>query len=393
MRILFLSINDPFTTKAGLENHVSGISQALVKLGCEVHILVLNSERNSKFVNGVRMHYLDPSFKRLYGFPLSKLFIFNLFSYKEIVKLCQEFQIDIVHGQSPSSIGYGLLRKNDLPFIVTLHATSFGEMVNNFVPIFALRPSIIFEAVLGSMMPFLTYLEYKSADKVIAVSKATAEEAIGYYRLPKKSVVAIHNGLNLKEFSNFYESGEGNGHMILSVGRLSQTKGFMYLINAMPTVLSKYPDAKLVLVGGGLQRPSLQDKARKLGIENSVIFLSRVSVERLSLLYSKATVYVQPSIYEPFGLTILEAMSMKKPIIATRVGGIPELITNGVEGILVEPKNSIQLAMGITKLLSDSICRKRLASNARKKVEAFFTWDVIAKKTLELYLDLLHKKD
>jgi glycosyltransferase involved in cell wall biosynthesis len=179
-------------------------------------------------------------------------------------------------------------------------------------------------------------------------------------------------------------------HMILSVGRLVWRKGYKYLIDAMLHVLSEYPNAKLVIVGHGEQGIPLQIYVKKLGIDGSVRFLDNVSREKLYSLYSEAEVYVQPSLYEPFGITILEAMSMRKPVVATSVGGIQEIITNGVEGLLVEPRNSSQLADAVINLLSDSSLRRKLGNKARERVEKEFTWEAIAKKNLALYNNLLN---
>jgi glycosyltransferase involved in cell wall biosynthesis len=180
-------------------------------------------------------------------------------------------------------------------------------------------------------------------------------------------------------------------HVILFVGRLIWRKGVKYLIDAMPQILAEYVDTKLLVVGNGEQWPFLEKRIKKLGIESSVQFLGKVPSENLYSLYNEADVYAQPSLYEPCALTILEAMSMRKSIVATRVGGIPELITNGVEGLLVEPGNSLQLARAITNVFSDSSCRRRFGSNARKKVEREFTWEAIAKKTFEFYKNLLNE--
>jgi glycosyltransferase involved in cell wall biosynthesis len=83
---------------------------------------------------------------------------------------------------------------------------------------------------------------------------------------------------------------------------------------------------------------------------------------------------------------------MRKPVVGTRVGGIPELITNDVEGLLVEPGNSLQLVRAIMHVFSDSSCRRRFGSNARKRVEREFTWEAIAEKTLDLYTNLVNDK-
>jgi len=368
-----------------------GLSQSLTKLGCEVHVLVLNSENSNRVVNEVQLHYLSPSSNPYLRIPVAKDSVFSLRARAEVDRLCREHKMDIIHGQSPSSYGYGLLRRRDIPFVVTLHGTSFGELVSYFdVLLSFINRNLIFEAMGEMLAAFLTNIEYKRADKIIAVSKATAEETVRFFRLPREHVVTIHNGIDLASFTDLRVEEENEEHTMLSVGRLSWRKGYKYLIDAMPSVLAEYPDAKLFLVGDGEQRTPLQRHVKKLGIENSVSFLGNVSAEKLHSLYHEADVYVQPSLYEPLGIAILEAMSMRKPVVATRVGGIPELITNGVEGLLVEPRNSLQLARAITNVFSDSSCRERFGSNARKRVEREFTWEAIAKETMELYRNLLN---
>ena len=390
MRVLFLSFYDPFMVETGPGAHLKGLSKSLGKLGCEVHILALNSTTIGRVVDGVQLHSFSPSLNPFLSIRVTRDYFFSLISFREVDRLCREYKMDIIHGQSPSSYGYGLQRRRDIPFVVTLHGTSLGEFASYFdVPISSVNSNIIFGAMGEMLAAFLTNIEYKCADKVIAVSKATAEETVRFYRLPKERVVAIHNGIDLSSFTDLRVEEENEEHTVLSVGRLSWRKGYKYLIDAMPDILSEYRNARLLLVGEGDQRTPLQQHARKLGIENSVLFLGKVSAERLYSLYHEADVYVQPSLYEPLGITILEAMSMRKPVVATRVGGIPELITNGAEGILVEPGNSLQLAEAITNVLSDSSCRERFGSNARKRVEREFTWETIAKKTLEFYTNLL----
>lgn len=393
LRVLFLSLFNPFVGESGPGSHLRGLSQSLNKLGCEVHILVLGSENSTRVVNGVQTHCLSSSSNPLLRIPVAKDSVSSLRARKEVDRLSREYKIDIVHGQSPSSYGYGLLRRLDIPFVVTLHGTSFGELLSySGVPLSFINPTLIYNATFEMVLAFQTYIEYRCADKVIAVSKATAEETERFYHLSRERVVAIHNGIDLSVFTDSRPEEDGK-HTLLSVGRLAWRKGYKFLIDAMPNVLSEYPNAKLLLVGDVITKNvPLQQQVRKLGIENSVHFLGRVPPERLYSLYHEADVYVQPSLYEPFGITILEAMSMGKPIVATRVGGIPELITNGVEGLLVESGNSLELARAIINVFSDSSRRKCFGRNARKRVEREFTWETIAKKTLELYKNLLNEK-
>ena len=392
MIVLFLSFFDPFTVETGPAVHLQGLSKALSELGCEVHILVLNTKNTNRVINKVEIHYLSSSFNPIIKIPRVNGYTLPLFSFKEIDRLCKDYKIDIVHGQSPSSYGYGLLRRGNMPFVVTLHSTSFGELNSYFdTPLSFVNRDVVLEALREMSMAFFTCIEYKCADKVIAVSKALAEEAAKFFCLPREHVVAIHNGIDLQSFVNLPVEHVNEEHTILSVGRLVWRKGYKYLIDAMCHVLLEYPDAKLFIVGYGEQKMPLKRYVKKLGIDSSVRFLENVSKEKLYSLYHEAEVYVQPSLYEPFGITILEAMSMRKPVVATSVGGIREIITNGVDGLLVETKNSLQLARAITRVFSDSSLRKKLGSNARKRVERDFTWEAIAKKYIELYSNLLYE--
>jgi glycosyltransferase involved in cell wall biosynthesis len=389
LKVLFISMFDPFEI-GGISSHLRNLSCALAELGCEVHILVPGSETRNREINGILFHYFNPRFFGTMGHG----FMFSLFSIGMTNEICERYGIDIVHGQSPSSFGYALLSRMRRPYVVTLHGTSFGEISSTFtVPISNINFGLVWDAmVVQPLSAVLTNMEYRCADRVIAVSCDMAREAAQYYRLPEGKIVAIHNGVDTPLLSEPPIDEPKMGHTILFVGRLVWRKGVKYLVDALPQILADYGDTNIVVVGNGPEKLFLEKRIKELGIENSVQFLSNISAERLHSLYDEADIYVQPSLYEPFSIAILEAMSMGKPIVTTRTGGTPELIKNGLEGLLVEPGNSLHLAGAIKHVFSDSSCRRRLGSNARKKVEREFTWKAIAKKTLDLYTNLLNER-
>lgn len=391
LRILFLSIYDPYSKHDyGAENHLRNLSEQLRNLGCEIHILMPGTKTCTREKNGIFIHSLRSPFFGTFGWGI----IFSLSATRIIDKICDEYGIDIVHGQSPSSFGYALLRRRKRPFAVTIHGTSFGEVASFFnIPVAKINLKILQDAILVQpLTALLTKMEYKYADKIIAVSDAVAREAARYYRLPEKKIFVIHSGVNLPTLTEAVEEEQKRGHNILVVGRLIWRKGINYLIEALPSVVAEYSDIRLMVVGEGEQKASLEDCAKRLRIEKNVRFLGRVSSKKLHSLYLHADVYVQPSLYEPLGIAILEAMSMGKPIVASRVGGIPELVTSGVEGLLVEPGNAFQLGESIKNLFSDPSLRRKCGRNARRKVETEFTWTKAAQQTLNLYEDLLFIK-
>jgi glycosyltransferase involved in cell wall biosynthesis len=302
---------------------------------------------------------------------------------KQIRELCRSYCIDVIQGRSPSTFAYALAKKEKLPFAVSVHGTSFGEIDSYFkIPRKSIDLPGIRDAVITQpSWAFLTNLEYKHANKILAVSKAVAEEAIGYYRLPKEKVVVIHNGVQLIHARE--EEREEN--LILSAGRMTWRKGFTYLIEAMPHILKEYPKAKLLLVGDGAYKRFLEEHTKRLQLEKSVSFCGNLPREKLLHLYAKAHAYVQPSLYEPLGNTVLEAMAAERPVIATRVGGIPEIITNEKDGLLIAPQSGLQIAEAVKTIFSDVSWSKKLGENAKARVEKSFSWELAAKKTLQLY--------
>jgi glycosyltransferase involved in cell wall biosynthesis len=153
-------------------------------------------------------------------------------------------------------------------------------------------------------------------------------------------------------------SGDGTAGMVLYVGRLMAEKGVATLLRAMPLV----PAARLVIVGGGAERPRLEVLARELGIETRVEFRGGVSDRSvLAAIFREAALFVLPSHSEGLGCVLLEAMAAGVPIVATDVGGIPELIENGVNGLLVPAADVHALADAITRALADSDLRRSLA--------------------------------
>ncbi len=387
MKILFLCLYDPLLF-GGINYHLRNLSEELVKKGVEVHILISGFETIEKEVNGVKLHYVRNKFKGSAGEGL----YFNLFTVATTHQLIKKYKIDIVHGQSPSSYGYALFKKSNIPFVVTLHGTSFKE-ISSFtdMSLKTLNFGVLKEAlILQPLMAALTNIEYHCADSVIAVSQGVANEAVAYNRLPKEKIIAIHNGINLQ--SHGYSIKTQENYTLLVVSRLSWRKGIQYLIYAMPKIMIQYPQTNLIIVGSGDQEKSLKASVKSLGLFSSVRFLKNLPKEKLFSLYKEASIYVHPSLYEPLSISVFEAMSLGKCIITTNVGGNPELIENNFDGRIIEAANSEQIAGAVIELLGNSELRKFFGQNAIKKAKKEFNWSLIAEKTLRLYKKLINNK-
>jgi glycosyltransferase involved in cell wall biosynthesis len=155
---------------------------------------------------------------------------------------------------------------------------------------------------------------------------------------------------------------------LLSVGRLSPEKGHEFLLEALATLRAKNLPVTCTLVGDGPRQQFLRDRAAELGVDSHVHFLGAVGQDRIQNLYRRADIFVLPSLAEGLPVVLLEAMALQRPIVASSIAGIPELVQNGANGLLVEPARSDRLAHAIERLVCDPHLRRRLGHAARHAV-------------------------
>jgi glycosyltransferase involved in cell wall biosynthesis len=210
-------------------------------------------------------------------------------------------------------------------------------------------------------------------DRLIVPSDAIRRKVAREGRQDARFAV-IPNGVDLSRFGSAAPSGIRSelalGPDALLVGviaRLEPEKGHRYLLDAWPTVAVRHPSAHLLIVGEGSTARQLKAAATRLGIRGSVSFTGRR--EDVVALTGELTVAVLPSVREAQGISILEAMARRVPVVATSVGGIPEVITPGVDGVLVPPADPLALAAALDRLLADAPFRQRLADAAYRTVE------------------------
>jgi len=177
---------------------------------------------------------------------------------------------------------------------------------------------------------------------------------------------------------------------LLAVGRMIARKGYADLMRALP-LIPRELNAQLTLVGEGQERPSLEALSRELGVAERVTWLSGIPDAELARLYSECSVFVHPSIVDPTGDTesvgtvLMEAMSHARPIVATNVGGIPDVIQDGQTGLLVPEKNPQALANAITRVLCDAALAQRLGAAARESIQARIDWDKSIDQIVRIY--------
>ena len=225
--------------------------------------------------------------------------------------------------------------------------------------------------------------------RTVAVSQAIAEQVGTPY--------VIYNGIDTDYFdpnlidpterASYAKLFDVKGSPIIGIAaRLTKQKGHIVLLNAFSELLSDWPNAQLLIAGDGEELPTLELLSNKLNLTEHVQFLGPIRNVREFL--SVLDVFAHPSIFEGLGIAVIEAMSMGLAIVATKVDGLAELITDGVEGSLVEPNNPIALSKAMKRILSDPALRKNMGQRARKKAVGKFSVKTMIQKYEELYLDL-----
>lgn len=203
----------------------------------------------------------------------------------------------------------------------------------------------------------------------------------------RNNVRTIPGGININDYPLKLDTsslddkhGIKDKKIVFFTGRLISHKGVRYLIKAAKDI-----KGEILIAGEGPEKQYLLSLINRKKLKN-VHFLGYLQQEELIEYYYRADVFVAPSVWdEPFGLTILEAMASRTPVIATRKGGIPSLVKDGQNGILVPSRNSKKIAEACNKLLTDEELRKKMGENARKTIEEKFTWKIIAMKFHRLY--------
>lgn len=248
-----------------------------------------------------------------------------------------------------------------------------------------------------------------AADRLIAQCPHEVEELVELYGASAERVRVIPSGVDVHHFFRIprHAARQALGlplddKIIVYVGRMLPRKDVENIIRAVAILEREYgqqvPAFRLIAVGGETEDVQLEREpeirrllgiAEDLGVSHRVTFVGRRPSARLRWYYSAADVFVSTPWYEPYGLTPLEAMACGTPAVCSAVGGITYTVADGETGYLVPPRQPEALASRLAEILSDDVLRRRLARNARKRVEELFTWPTVAERTAELYQDVL----
>lgn len=303
---------------------------------------------------------------RHYTLPVdSKAFWVMLQAAQKLRRIIVEEKIDIVHGRSrvPAWVGFMAARHTDAVFVTTAH----GHYSRH-----------IFSHVMG-------WGKY-----TIVPSAVMGRHMIDDFRVPRENIRLIPRSVDLDRYHFRDRTEKGRGDLLIGVvGRITPIKGQLYFLKAMACVLRSLTGVKAWIIGGvspgkDHYMEELEVWTRRLGLSETVQFLG--NRRDIPGILSQLDCLVMPSISEEsFGRVIVEAQAVGTPVVATKVGGVVEIIEDGIDGLLVHPRDHEGLAEAILKVLKDRSLAQTLSFNGRKKVEAKYTLERMAQETLRVY--------
>ncbi len=410
MRIAFFVYEYPPAIVGGLGTYAAYITTALVRQGHDVVVFTMNpggALPTHEVCGGVEVHrpiginatnvfpLLVNEELRQWGSFFNDIFIYNTLSAAKFVNqvLRQEGgQFDIVAAHDWLSAIAGLVVRNqtELPLVYHVHSTEWGRRG-------------------GAGSPFVGRLEWETAlqaTRIITVSHAMKDD-LNCHGWPPHKISVVWNGVDpqvydpasvpkeaVLELRSRYGIG-ADDNMLLFVGRLTWVKGARNLIQAMPAVIEKFPKTKLVILGKGEEQHDVDELIHRLGLQQNVVtHYAFVSEQERILHYAAADLCVFPSVYEPFGIVSLEAMAMGKPLVvgANGVVGFREQVVPsgaGQNGIHVNGNDPPDIAWGLQMALADRAQAREMGARGRTRVQRYFTWEQVAKQTIEVYEEVL----
>ena len=395
MKTLLLTNEYPPYIYGGAGVHVEFLSRELAKL-IDVEVRSFGDQVVDEARLTVRGYGLDES-----GFstPDTLKPVFGAFA-RNVAMAATNVDADVVHCHTWYSHlgGISVKQAYGVPLVVTTHSLE------------PLRPWK--REQLGGGYDLSAWVErtaLEMADAVVAVSEGTREDVLRLFDVVPERVHVIHNGIDLELYRPATSTAALERHgidpgrpYILFVGRITRQKGIVHLARAIPKI---DPDAQVVLCAGAPDTKEIavemeQAVAAARDAHPGVILIEKMLPrDQVIELYSHAALFCCPSVYEPFGIINLEAMACGTPVVATATGGIPEVVVDGETGLLVpidqaggaafDPADparfSDDLAAAINRLLADAPLRERMGAAGRRRVEAHFSWEAIARRTVELY--------
>ncbi len=390
MHICFLTLDYPTDTGGGgIGNQAQLLGQRLVKRGHRVSVITLMDQTGQGFWEdqGVAVHavksgslhwYLSriPWIGALLSLPVREI-EYSLAAWKKVREIHQSTPIDLIEGSETGCL-FSFCGKKPYVKLVRLHGDVFS--FHKYTPGLSLGVGI-------RLSRLLQRHAMQSADFLVSPSHAHADEITQELKLAADTVQVIPNCLDLSAFMTLDAHNKSSWPIILFSGRLEKRKGVDLLIQAARGVIARWPDAHFLLAGAAhasLDLSPIKDEIKRDGLDKNILFLGHLPWDALLDYYYQANVFVLPSFYETFGIVALEAMASGTPVVGWRAGALPEVITDGVDGLLVAPGNVEGLSNAILDLLEHPGKVSRMGKAAREAAKAF-DLETILEANIQMY--------
>ncbi len=314
----------------------------------------------------------------------SLLNMFSLRAYHKLNELERERRFDLIHDNQTLGYGVWLMKARGRPVVANIHHPLAIDRRNDLAQARSLGARV-------SRLVWYPWVMQRwvaaRIDKIVTGSAASAASVVETFSLPREHVRAIHDGVDVGVFRPLPGTAKEPDSLLFVGNSEDRNKGIRYLFEALRLLRGEVPYHLTVV-----HRPRSREAPRlvqRLGLQGKVTFLEGLSTEELVSRYNSAQLVVSPSLYEGFGLPAAEAMACGTPVVATTAGALPEIVEDGVSGLLVPPGDVVALAESIRALLADPDRRRAMGEAGASRVRERFSWRRTAEETAALYEEVL----
>ena len=372
MRVVMLSNSFP-PEIGGIQEHVSNLAQTLARQGHQLKVVTVRRNKSER----VRDTFAGLDVTRVPQLNLPKTLTTQYLASTTALLIAMRLrgQADVVHYHTfwPDAFTAFVVNKF-VPTVYTAHESRFLLMAEQpksrrWLKL-ALRP---FQGILAPSTELLEVTRQLGVSSEKSAFIANAVDAGKFRPGVTGETVRARYGVPLDHC------------LILCPRRLVPKNGLEFLIESLPSIRRRFSDVSVLIAGDGPERERLEARVRELGLHESVIFAGNQDNDDLPEFYAAADIVAIPSLKEATSIAGLEAMASACAVVATNVGGLPEIIEDGVSGLLVPPRDPEALALAIMRLIETPELRKQLGLAARALVEQKFTWEQVASETTRAY--------
>jgi glycosyltransferase involved in cell wall biosynthesis len=389
MNILYIS--QFFTNRSGGgEAVIYNLAMAMHKRGHKVNVIcqrLKDHKSEDTGLKGLSIDRIEPQVEYAgeTSRSISNNMLFILNTTIRGMKVIKKNRVELIHANfyGPAIAGSILSRFYNIPLVKTVHHIYIPEYWKQYRE---KNRAPYYSSVAGRLFQKLYLMT--PVDRIHSVSAATSTD-LHQYGI-KWPMQIIPNGIDISEYDNYFEN--EYAQYILFIGRLVFHKNLEVVIASFVEVQARFPSSKLIIVGTGPMEAELRAMVARLGLKDNIQFAGGIDHKEKLELLSKCTAVVLPSLVEGFGLVLLEAFAMRKPVLVSNIGALPEMVNEGFDGYILPPYDSHEWSRKILLLLSDQRMCKSMGERGRQKVEKKYNLNHISDLMESLYLEVKAKR-